>query len=111
MTVDLDAGALRHRLTIQALGTPASDGQGGFDKTWVDDSTVWGFVRPMRAKQVSEYRSINVHATHLVELRGGVEIEEGNRLLFGVRVFEVLTVEDEKEEGVKKWVTCKERRN
>lgn len=111
MSVDLAAGTLRHRITIQASSTPTDDGQGGYTPVWVDQSTVWAHIRPMRAKQVEEYRSINVNATHLIEVRGGVDIEEDQQIIFGSRTFEVLTVENEKEEGVKKWVICKERRD
>lgn len=110
MTVDLAAGDLRHRISIQSRGTPTPDGEGGFTDVWESVDTVWSKVRPMRAKQVNEYRSINVHATHLIEVRGEVDVQESYRLVFGSRTFEVLTVEDEKEEGVKKWVVCKERR-
>lgn len=110
MSVDVDAGTLRHRVTIQTA-TDTSNGEGGFVKSWSDYDTVWAFIRPMRAKQIDEYKSINVHATHLVEMRGNVDIQENQQIVFGSRVFEVLTVENEKEEGVKKWVTCKERRN
>lgn len=110
MTVDLDAGVLRDRIIIQRLGNPVSDGEGGFTETWSTVATVWAGIRPMRASQIVEYKSLNVHATHLVEVRGEVDIQETDQMLFGSRVFEVLTVENEREEGVRKWVTCKERR-
>lgn len=110
MAVDIDAGTLRHRITIQEPGTPTADGEGGFTPTWTDSATVWAKIRPMRAKQVEEYRSINVNATHLIEVRGAVTVEESYQIIFGSRTFEVLTVENELEESVKKWVICKERR-
>ena len=111
MSVDIDAGELDKRITIQAPGDPVSDGQGGFTPAWEDYLTVWAKIRPMRAKQIEEYRSVNVHATHLIEVRGGVDIQENHRIVFGSRIFEDVTIENEKEEGVKKWVTCKERRD
>lgn len=108
--VDLDAGELRHRVTIQNV-TKVSDNEGGFTSSWADANTIWAAIKSMRAKQIGEYRSINVEATHLIKVRGGIDIEENQRIIFGIRIFEVLTVENEKEQNVTKWIVCKEKRN
>lgn len=108
--VDLDPGELRHRITISDV-SHVTDGEGGFTMSLATSSTVWARVKPMRAKQKHEYRSINVEATHLVKVRGGVDVQEEQIITFGTREFEVLTVENEMEENVTKWVMCKEIRS
>jgi len=52
-----------------------------------------------------------VEATHIIKVRGELAIAEKYRILFGTRVFEVLTVEDIQERGIVKWATCKEDRS
>jgi len=99
----------RHRVTIHA-NTPVSDGQGGFAEAWSTLGPVWAAVNPIFAIQQHQYKSTGVDATHLIKIRGAVAIAEKNRIVWGARVFEVLTVEDLQERGIIKVCTCKERR-
>lgn len=104
------ASQLRHRVSIQSR-TDVSDGEGGQEVSWSTDSTVYAAIYPTSASQVWEYRTVNVEATHVVKLRGYVTISEENRILFGSRVFEVLTVENYQERDFTQVVTCKEKRD
>lgn len=107
---DLDAGLLNKRITIQEA-TETSDGRGGFTEGWLDTMTCWACIEPLFAKQIFEYRSLNVNASHRIKVRASITVEENNRILYGTRIFEVLTVENESESEVVKWITCKEVRN
>ena len=107
---DLDAGILDKRIIIQET-TDTDDDQGGFDESWADATSCWAEIRPFGAKQVAEYRSLNVHASHRIKVRASVPVEEENRILYGSRVFEILTIENENEDNVVKWITCKETRS
>ena len=107
---DLDAGILNKRITIQAT-TETPDGRGGFTEAWSDIGTCWADIRPLFAKQIFEYRSLNVHATHQIKVRASVDVDEDNRILYGTRIFEILTIENEAEAEVVKWLVCKEVRN
>jgi SPP1 family predicted phage head-tail adaptor len=96
---------------IQQL-TNVDDDRGGFTKSWVN-TTVEPHamaIMPLSAKQIFEYRSLNVEATHFIKIRGEVEVNELNQILYGSREFEILTVEDIQERGIVKWITSKERR-
>lgn len=64
----------------------------------------------MSAKQVLEYKSVNVEASHLIKIRGEIAVSELNRVVVGSRIFEILNVEDIQERGIVKWISCKERR-
>lgn len=107
---DLDAGILNKRITIQET-TETSNDRGGFTEVWSTYESRWAEIRPFGAKQVYEYRSLNVHATHRIKVRADSAVQENNRIVYGSRIFEVLTVENEFEDNVVKWVTCKETRN
>lgn len=103
------ATELRHRLTIQTV-TQTKDNEGGYTDVWSDTATYWGALYPIRAAQRFEYKTINVDATHVARFRGKLSIDETQRIKFGSRIFEILTVEDKQERDFELWVTCRERR-
>ena len=100
---------LKKRVSVQAV-TMVSDGQGGNIKTWSDSYDTWAAVDPIKAEQVEYYSSIGVDATHRIKIRGQNALVASNRIKYGSRIFEILTVEDLQEQGVLKIATCKERR-
>jgi SPP1 family predicted phage head-tail adaptor len=104
------ASRQHHYITIQAR-TRTADGEGGFTETWTDGDTVPAAVYAIQARQQFEYDTINVHATHRVEIRGLVTISEtDNRIKFGTRYLEILTVENIQERDEVKVITCNEIR-
>lgn len=104
------ASEAQHRVNIQAK-TSFSDGEGGHTESWSNAYTnISAAIIPIRSQQVFEYKSINVDATHFIKLAGYIGITELHRIVFGSRIFEVLTVEDLQERDFIKWVTCKENR-
>ncbi len=66
---------------------------------------------PVSAQQVVEYKSVNVEASHLIKLRGEIEVSEQNRIFIDNRTFEILEIEDIQERGIVNWIECKERRS
>lgn len=112
------ASEAKHQVIIQVRSL-AHDGEGGFVETYTSQSTTatppvvikrWAAVCPLQAWQLTNYKSVNVEASHMIKIRGSVTINESDRILFGAREFEVLTVEDIQERGVMKVCLCKERR-
>ena len=100
--------------------TPVKDGRGSYSESWsnthVNPHAM--AILPMTAKQIMEYRSVNVEASHLIKIRGEIEISELNRIIVEsgtapnvkTRIFEILSVEDIQERGIVKWISTKERR-
>lgn len=109
MFVDVDAGELNHRIALQKV-TKTKDEEGNFNDVWATVQTCWARVKPMSSKQKTEYKSVEVEATHLIKVRGSITVEESYQVLFKEREFEILTVDDEKEMGIAKWIVTKERR-
>lgn len=107
---NLDAGILNKRGVIQKpVETP--DGEGSFTEAWEDVKKCWMQIKPLGAKQVYEYRSLNVKATHRVKVMANIEVEESYRICYKRnRYLNVLSVENEDEAEVVKWVTCEEVR-
>ena len=96
---------------IQTLvSTP--DGRGGEIKTWENDTPDPHSmeISSLNAVQVSEYQTINVEVTHLIKVRGEIQINTLQQIeTINGRIFEVKTVEDIQDRGIVKWVMCKER--
>lgn len=99
----------RYPIWIQEKQT-VPNGEGGFAESWIDKNQVWAAVDPIQARQVFQYRSIDVEATHLIRVDGYTEILEQNRIKFGDRFFEILTIENIQEADFEKVITCKEVR-
>jgi|WetSurMetagenome_2_1015567.scaffolds.fasta_scaffold207254_3 SPP1 family predicted phage head-tail adaptor len=103
------ATVMRHYVEIQAV-TRTNDGEGGVTVSWSTSATVAASVDPIKAIQQFNYKSVNVDATHLIKIRGEITINEKNRILWGSRIFEILTIEDINENGILKVITTKEAR-
>jgi SPP1 family predicted phage head-tail adaptor len=99
-----------HYVTITRKSS-VSDGQGGFTDTWSNVSSCFAKVKPIKAVQVQEYKSINVNATHLVTFRGYTDVTEFDRIKVGNRTLDVLTVENINENDFELVVTCNEVRS
>ena len=100
---------MRHYVEIQQA-TRTNDGEGGVSITWATTVTVAASIDPIRAVQQFNYKSVNVDATHLIKIRGEITVSEKNRILWGTRVFEILTIENINENGILKVITTKEAR-
>jgi SPP1 family predicted phage head-tail adaptor len=103
------ASQAQHYIYIQTL-VSTTDEEGGFSEQWANGSAIPAAVIPLQARQVMQYKSINVNATHIVKVRGRTTVSEGSRILFGSRVFEILTVENIQERDFIKVITCMENR-
>lgn len=68
----------RHKVTIN-YKTVVSDGEGGFVTTWHSRPNVWASIWPISAKQVYEFDSIDVHATHMVGIRGNLTFQSNTK--------------------------------
>jgi len=104
------ATELRHYITVQYL-SKLSDGEGGYYESWHSRPNIAAAIYPMRAEQIWEYRSINVEATHIIKIRGKIDLTEVDRIYWNVKekIFEILTIENIQEQDWVKVITCKER--
>jgi SPP1 family predicted phage head-tail adaptor len=104
------ASVLCHRVDIQSE-TRTADGEGGYTGSWSTTlANVPAAIDPIQARQQFQNKSVNVDATHWIKVRGDVEVSEINRISWGSRVFEILTIENINENGVLKFITTKEKR-
>lgn len=97
----MQAGKLRHRVTIVRLSTtPARDAnnqeipaEGSRVDRWASVETIEKSTSNTGNEQWSA-NSVLATATHKVTLRGGTTINELDQILWGSRTFEVVSVLD-----------------
>lgn len=101
----------RHQIYVQHR-VQVQDTEGGFRDGWANTTAapIWAEITPIQARQRLQYKTVGVDATHLVRMDGLISVTEQNRIVYGTRTFEVLTVEDLQERAVEQVITCLERR-
>jgi head-tail adaptor len=108
----MSAGLYRHRVTVQAPGAPAPDGDGGYTETWVDSvPPTWAVSiapAPLGARDTPTAGTVLPLATHQVRGRYHAGVTTQARLLFGDRVLHVITVRNLEERQRTLDVLCSE---
>lgn len=105
--VKVKAGDLPHRVEIQSF-TETRDAYGGVTKTPVTDATVWARVSPLSGREYWQAAQVQSETTHEIEIRYRTRPEAKQRVLWGSRVFEILSVINPEERNVKLLLMCKE---
>ena len=81
----MNAGSLRHRVTLQTPGAPVPDGDGGYTEVWtVLGSRVPAAVEPATARSLERIAASTVTSTasHLVTIRYLPGITTKTRVVF-----------------------------
>src|SRR5262245_54466927 len=89
------AGALRHRVEIQAPFETRDD-IGGVRQVWMIVGEAWANIEPLRGREVFEAQSIEGRLSHKVHLRGLTELDPRWRLVWkdASRAFQLYSVRD-----------------
>ena len=103
MTTQIEAGDLRHRVSIERP-VRSSDGGGGFLVTWVRIAEVWAAVWPRTMDESLALDRVAGRATHDVWMRHRTDLKPEMRLRLGSRTFDVRGVLDVEERG--RWLKC-----
>tara|TARA_R110000744_G_scaffold66072_9_gene135102 strand:- start:2652 stop:2978 length:327 start_codon:yes stop_codon:yes gene_type:complete len=106
----LMAGKLRHRVSIQTEST-AVDTYGEPTASWSTDATVWASIEPTSGNEVSIGEGQAGIITHRIFMRYTANASPKKRLLFGSRVFGIVTVLNHEERNEFMQLQCKEESN
>ena len=102
------ASRYRHKVFIQKK-TMISDAVGNFVETWINSKYVSCSIDPIQARNRKEYKTTGDYCTHIVRMRGEIDVTSNDQILFGTRIFYGLCVENDREIGVEKIITCTEK--
>lgn len=100
----MQAGKLRHRVSIQRLtpGSPEQDAGGTPDESWATIFSAWAEVAPLRGRELIAAQQVASEVTGTVRLRyrADFSITAKDRVLFGTRTYDILAVVDTMERHI-----------
>jgi len=102
------AGRLRHRIDVdRAVETIVAGGD--VSRPWTTlHSAVPASIEPVRAEERTDADKVEGKRTHVVRVRGGLDIKASDRVVFGSRVFHIDGVRDIFERGAELHLSCVE---
>lgn len=95
----IEAGRLRHRVTIQSQTQTQNPLTGELTVTWTDVATVWAAVEPISAREFVAAQEPNARVTTRVTIRYLDGIEPSMRLLHRGRRYNIHGVLEDMDSG------------
>ena len=106
----MNAGSLKHRVSIQSQSTTLDD-YGEPADTWSTDATVWASVIPQSGDETNSADGIVGVISHRVIMRYNTHASPKKRLLFGSRVLGIESVINTNEADKELELLCREEKN
>ena len=101
------AGALRHRVSLQSVGS-TYDSYGDLSNSWSTDATVWASIAPISGREENIASELSEVITHRILVRYRASVTAQGRILFGSRVFQIESVRDWQERTIFLEILAKE---
>ncbi len=108
MTTGVRSGKLRHEIQIQD-NTQGSDGAGGKPDNWATVGTVWASINRVKETEELNAGMLQNVITHEIKIRFFSGITVSHRILFGSRIFEIISINDMEERNFHQMLHCLER--
>lgn len=103
----MNIGDLRHKVTIQTKSV--TRGTAGQEvETWADTATKWASIEPLTGREYWQAQQINAEMTSKITIRYYFGLTTTNRIKFGTRCFDILSVQNIKERNEFMVLMCKE---
>jgi SPP1 family predicted phage head-tail adaptor len=100
-------GKLRHKITIQEYSA-ARDSFGAETEGWNDKASVFASITPISGKEYFASQQLNAEVTTKITIRYLEGITPKMRVVFGDRIFEIVSVLNFEERNVELNLMCKE---
>ena len=102
----MQSGKLRHPVVLQVRTT--SRDHGSVIETWGTLASVWAEVRPLEGRELYAAQQVNAELTTQIRIRFTQNFNTINRVLFGSRVYDVLSVVNPDERNRELVLQCRE---
>lgn len=103
----MNIGRLRHRIIIQQPHH-RPNGYGATVAEWQDLHHVWAEVRPISGRELFSANQIHTEATMQIWLRYLPNVDHTMRVKFGERTFEIVAIQNWREQNRTLQLQCKE---
>ncbi|MDD3888920.1 MAG: phage head closure protein [Syntrophomonadaceae bacterium] len=99
-------GEMRHRISLQAKTVTKQEGIP--QDSWVTFATVWAAIADISGKEFFQAAAVQSEVTTRIRIRFRTGITPATRVLYGSRVFAILSVIDKDERHREIELMCKE---
>lgn len=100
-------GKLRHKVKLQHRSeNQATDGSVTY--SWTTYATVWAAINPISGKEAFIAQQVKAEANFEIEIRYNSAVIPSDRVLFGVRVFDINYPKNPDERNEYQILLCKE---
>lgn len=106
--VSIDPGELRHQIKLQSL-TQTSNRLGETDETPVLVSHVWAKIEPLTGRELFDSQQFGSDVSHKVTIRYRAGVNAAMQILYGVRIFNIVSVLNLDERNRLLVLICKEK--
>lgn len=100
-------GEKNKRITIQK-NQPVRNSVGEEEEKWIDVIKVWASIEPLSGKELFQAQQVYAEVSTRIKIWYQPSITPDMRILWGTRVFEVLSAINFKEQNKELHFTCKE---
>lgn len=104
----MDAGLLRHRITMQEHKEIGRDQYNNPKSEWVDICRVWASIEPISGREYWASAQTQSEVTHRIRIRYRRGIKPTMRIIYQGRIFEIETIIDYQERHEYLQLMCKE---
>lgn len=86
----------RHKIIIQREDTEnrISDDQGGYTESWITFADVWAEIETIKGQEVYKAAEFDTALTHRIKTRFIKGIDSKMRIVYGSRVFKIISAID-----------------
>ena len=103
----MQAGWLRHRITIQKL-TETRSASGAVVNSWSTHVSAWASIEPLKGQEYLAAKAQDASVDLRVRMRYQAGVTQKMRVLYGSRVFEIVSVINSLEKNKELQLMCKE---
>jgi len=95
----MDAGRLRHRVTIQSVTETRDTSTGAIATSWADVATVWAAVEPLSGREFLAAQANQAEVVARILIRYRDDVTAKMRVLHGARVYNIRAALPDNESG------------
>jgi len=96
----MQAGKLRHRITLQKPGKVQNPDNGEMEVAWLDLATIWADVVPLSAREFVAAQAMQNAVTTRIKIRYRQDISPKYRILFRGKIFNIEGVLPDPDSGL-----------
>jgi len=104
----MQAGKLRHRVTIQQPVESSPNEYNEDTITWTDVCKVWAEIVPTTAAEFQRNERISMDSTHVVTIRYRSGLDSTMRVVYDSRNLNIDSIINKDERGIRLELVCKE---